>query len=152
MKQVIALASAIAIFSALAGAQAIQVVQGNVASGSTDALNPVKVGGKYNSGGVSLSDGQRGDLQLDANGYLKVNVVAGSSGNAAASATGSAVPSSADYQGLNVSGTLRGATGVNPSGSVYAQQVDLASAAGTTLDTNSGNKSAGTIRVVLATD
>jgi hypothetical protein len=67
-------------------------------------------------------------------------------------ATGSAVPSQADYAGVNVAGTLRGATGVNPSGSKYAQEVDLASVAGTTTDTNSGNKSAGSQRVVIATD
>ena len=111
------------------------VVQGNVASGGTDAGSPVKVGGKYNSGGVTLSDGQRGDLQLDASGFLKVNVAAGSSGNAAASATGSSVPASADYAGINVAGNLRGWTGVNPSGSIYAGQVDIASIAGSTVAT-----------------
>jgi hypothetical protein len=42
------------------------------------------------------------------------------------------VPADADYGGVNVAGTLRGTTGVNPSGSIYAQQVDLASVAGTT--------------------
>lgn len=89
---------------------------------------------------------------LDASGFLKVNVAAGSGGNGAASNTGSAVPTQADYQGVNVAGTLRGATAVNPSGSVYAQQTDLASVAGTTADVNSGNKSAGTLRVVIATD
>lgn len=47
-------------------------------------------------------------------------------------ATGAAVPASADYEGINVGGTLRGVTGVNPSGTVYAQQVDLASVGGTT--------------------
>lgn len=45
--------------------------------------------------------------------------------------TGSAVPTSADYEGINVAGTLRGATGVNPSGSIYATQIDLASVGGT---------------------
>lgn len=64
---------------------------------------------------------------------LNVNIVGGSSGNAAASLTGSAVPTSADYQGVNVGGTLRGSTGVNPSGTVYATQIDLASVAGTTI-------------------
>lgn len=51
---------------------------------------------------------------------------------ASVGATGSAVPASADYEGINVAGTLRGATGVNPSGTVYAQQVDVASVGGTT--------------------
>jgi hypothetical protein len=85
---------------------------------------------------------------------LPVTVVSGggSGSNAAAGATGSAVPAQADYQGVNVGGTLRGQTAVNPSGSIYAAQVDLASIAGTTADTNSGNKSAGTLRIVIATD
>jgi len=103
--------------------------------------------GFKDSSGTNMAAGN-----LDASGYLKVNVAAGSGGNGAASNTGSSVPTQADYQGVNVSGTLRGQTGVNPSGSVYAAQQDLASIAGTTADTNSGNKSAGTLRVVIATD
>src|SRR6476469_67770 len=47
---------------------------GGVASGSADSGNPLKVGGKYNSTPITLTDGNRGDVQLDANGYLKVNV------------------------------------------------------------------------------
>lgn len=46
--------------------------------------------------------------------------------------TGAAVPAAAGYQGLNVAGNLVGATGVNPSGTVYAQQMDLTSVGGTT--------------------
>lgn len=75
-----------------------------------------------------------------------------STGNSAASATGAVVPASADYQGLNVGGTLRGATGVNPSGSVFAEQVDLASVAGTTTATGNGTTNAGTQRVTLSSD
>lgn len=44
---------------------------GNVASGATDAGNPVKVGGRYNTAAPTLTNGQRGDLQLDVNGQLK---------------------------------------------------------------------------------
>jgi hypothetical protein len=127
-------------------------VGGNVASGASDSGNPVKAGGVYNSSAPTFTTGQRGDLQIDSSGYLKVNVSAGSAGNGAASNTGSAVPAQADYGGVNVAGTLRGQTAVNPSGSIYAAQVDIASLAGTTADTNSGSKSAGTLRVVLATD
>jgi hypothetical protein len=64
---------------------------------------------------------------------LPVSIVAGSAANAAAGATGSAVPASADYVGLDIGGTLRGQTGVNPTGSVFAAQVDLASLGGTAL-------------------
>lgn len=44
---------------------------GNAASGATDAGNPVKVGGKYNASAPTLTDGQRGDAQLDVNGNWK---------------------------------------------------------------------------------
>lgn len=71
--------------------------------------------------------------------------------SAAVGSTGSAVPSSADYAGLNVGGTLRGATGVNPSGSIYAQQVDVASFAGTTAVIGSGTAT-GALRVELPTN
>lgn len=53
-------------------------------------------------------------LPLDGSGYLKVNVSAGSSGNAAASATGSAVPSDADYMGFDSGGNLVGVSSSNP--------------------------------------
>jgi hypothetical protein len=51
-------------------------VQGNAASGASDAGNPVKVGGVYNSAAPTLTNGQRGDLQLDASGNLKVATTA----------------------------------------------------------------------------
>lgn len=46
------------------------VSTGNAASGATDYGNPVKVGGRYNTSFPTLSDGQRGDLQLDSSGRL----------------------------------------------------------------------------------
>lgn len=55
------------------GATADQV-QGNVASAATDSGNPVKVGGKYNSTAPTFTDGQRGDLQLNNKGLVKVEV------------------------------------------------------------------------------
>jgi fibronectin-binding autotransporter adhesin len=95
------------------------------------------VGGSvYNTSAPAPTNGQTMALQADSSGNLKVNVAAGSSGNAAAGATGSAVPASADYLGLNVGGTLRGQTGVNPAGSVYAAQIDIASFNGNQLTGN----------------
>ena len=93
--------------------------------------------------------------------------VTGAGSNASVGATGSAVPASATYDGINVAGTMRGATGVNPSGSIFAQQVDLASilgvtivaasagvqkvgiagATGTTLDGTAGSPSIGVLTV-----
>lgn len=55
--------------------------------------------------------------------------------NPSVSATGAAVPASGTYIGINVAGNLRGQTGVNPSGSVYAAQIDIASVAGATVAT-----------------
>lgn len=49
-----------------------EVVTGNVASGSVDSGNPVKVGGKYNLTAPTLLDGNRGDLQVDSRGNLHV--------------------------------------------------------------------------------
>lgn len=49
-------------------------VTGNVASGATDSGNPAKVGGVYNTSKPVLTTGQRGDLQLEANGSLDVSL------------------------------------------------------------------------------
>ncbi len=58
-------------------------------------------------------------LSCDTSGGLRISgTITG--GNDAASATGSAVPAKGDYLAVNTSGTLRGLTGTNPSGSVYA--------------------------------
>lgn len=46
--------------------------EGQVASGATDVGNPVKVGGRYNNSPPTLTDGQRGDAQLDVNANVKV--------------------------------------------------------------------------------
>jgi hypothetical protein len=74
-----------------------------------------------------------GSTALSATGSnLNVNVSGGST-NPAAGLTGSAPPTSADYSGINVGATLRGRTGVNPTGTVYAAQTDLTSLNGVSL-------------------
>jgi len=45
-------------------------VDGNVASGATDTGNPVKIGGVFNTTLPTVTDGQRVDQQLSANGEL----------------------------------------------------------------------------------
>lgn len=55
-----------------AGVNGLLAVGGNVAEDAADAGNPVKVGGVYNAADVELDDGDRGNLQLDINGYTKV--------------------------------------------------------------------------------
>jgi hypothetical protein len=53
---------------------ATTVMSGNIASGSADSGDPVKVGGIYHSAAPTLSDGQRGDLQVDSSGRLITNI------------------------------------------------------------------------------
>ena len=86
-------------------------------TGTTPGTAPGKtgiVGGIYNSSAPTATTGQTLPVQLDASGNLKVNVAAGSSGNAAASATGSAVPADAGYTGFNSGGNLVGVSSTNP--------------------------------------
>lgn len=45
-------------------------VQGNIASGAADSGNPVKSGGRYNATQPTLTDGQRGDVQLSSRGRI----------------------------------------------------------------------------------
>lgn len=113
---------------------------------------PGPIMGVYNSSPVTFSNGATGPLQMDVNGYLNVDVKAGSSGNAAASATGSAVPASADYCGINVGGTLRGCTGSNPTGSSFAAHVDWIGVNGVTPLTGNGTTGTGSARVTIASD
>jgi len=65
---------------------------------------------------------------VDASG-TQVTSFGGAGSNAAASATGSAVPSSASYTGLNVSGTHRGWTGLSL-GSQFAGTVAIVDGSG----------------------
>jgi hypothetical protein len=58
--------------SALAASLENVTVTGNVAHGSADSGNPVKVGGVYNAVAPSLLNGQRADLQFDSTGSLRV--------------------------------------------------------------------------------
>lgn len=59
------------------GAGANQV-QGNSAAGATDVGNPVKAGGVYvGASPPTLTTGQRGDLQLNARGSLRVELANG---------------------------------------------------------------------------
>lgn len=64
-------------------------VGGTVASAATDSGNPVKVGGKYNSSPVNLTNGQRGDIQLGQSGQLFVSAARNSDATGAVYADGS---------------------------------------------------------------
>lgn len=57
--------------------KSINTSLGGVASGATDSGNPVKTGGVYNSTPPTLTNGQRGDTQMDASGNTKVTQATG---------------------------------------------------------------------------
>jgi hypothetical protein len=78
------------------------------------------MGGTYNSAPFILADGDLSPFQLDVNGNLRVTVTGGSSSNPAAGSTGSPVPASASYTGVNIGGTLFGITGLNLTNAVPA--------------------------------
>ena len=73
--------TAAASLSVAPASDATFVTIGNVASGAADSLAPVKVGGKYNSANITLTDGQRGDLQVDAGGNLRTRLVGANLGS-----------------------------------------------------------------------
>jgi hypothetical protein len=52
------------------------IAVGNVASAASDSGNPVKTGGKYNSTKPTLTNGQRGDTQVEINGATAVSLYA----------------------------------------------------------------------------
>lgn len=106
-------------------------------TGGTSATIGVAVPSTVTPIGVKDKSGNLAYPLLDADGNLRVNVSAASTStaNPAASSTGSAVPASASYEGINVGGTLRGITGVNPTGSVYSPQIDVASWGATVMST-----------------
>jgi len=70
-------------------------VQGNVAAGTTDVGNPVKVGGEYLTTLPTLTNGQRGDMMLSSRSELLVSLyssgtsITGAANNADAIAAGS---------------------------------------------------------------
>lgn len=58
-------------------------VIGTKAAG-TAATNSLLTGGVYNSSALTLTNGQQASLQFDANGNLKINIIAGASSGAVA--------------------------------------------------------------------
>lgn len=65
-------------------------VVGNVADGAADSGNPVKIGGVYKSGPPTLTNGQRGDIGIDAQENLKVSLWSGVVANSFTSGGGDA--------------------------------------------------------------
>lgn len=123
-------------------------VIGTKAAG-TAATNSLLTGCVYNASGVAPADTNQVSLQCDSAGNVKVSGI------------GVAQASPTSGQTLSLIG---GAAATSPptttAGNTYplsmttagGLRTDLSSLAGTATDTNSGNKSAGTLRNVLATD
>jgi hypothetical protein len=82
------------------------LTQGSSDSGTSDSGYPVKVGGKYNAAAPTFSDGQRGDLQLDTSGNLKIT------GAVWAITSPGSVTGQSVYRNINL-----GTSGVNIKGS-----------------------------------
>lgn len=136
------------------GGGGLSVVDQTVFVQGTSAFTPT--GGVFNDT-ATLTSGQEGTVRLTTKRALIADV--DTTGNALYSAItsgvltpGSAIPSTGIYIGGNVGGTGRGWTFVNPTGTVYAGQIDIASLAGTTIKTGSGNGTAGSGNNYIPTD
>jgi hypothetical protein len=87
-------------------------ILGNVASGTTDSGNPVKIGGVYSSTLPTLSAGQRGDIQLSSHG---AQIVSGAAPVGSAPADNPISVSGLDGSGLkrSISTDANGVVNVN---------------------------------------
>lgn len=103
-------------------------VQGTVAGGTAATASQL-AGGVYNSTPITLSNGQGAAHQLDANGYLRVNVMTGGGGS---SAFGAAFPASGVALGMSQGGNLVGVTGT--SGNLNVQCANCSGSGVSTVD------------------
>lgn len=83
---------AIASGAIAAGAQVDLLTMRQTVAAGTAASNSLLTGGQYNSTPITLTNTQGSALQLDANGYLKVNTAAGAAAGGTSSNFGSAFP------------------------------------------------------------
>jgi hypothetical protein len=98
-----------ALNGAATNANQIAVI-GSVAGG-TPAANSNMVGGQYNSTPITLLNTQQAALQLDANGFIKVNIAAGAAAGGTSSTFGAAFPSVGTAMGMLQSGNMVAITG-----------------------------------------
>jgi hypothetical protein len=146
-------------------------VVGAAASGASKVGNPVQTGGVFNTTQPTVTNGQAVENQATARG-AQIVATGVDTFNVSVNA---ALPAGSNVIGhvVNDSGSTTAVTGnvtvVQPTGSSLHtvldansgvdigklsanQSVNVSQVAGTATDTNSGNKSNGTLRVVLATD
>jgi hypothetical protein len=115
------------------------VVAGTVASGVADVGNGIKVSGIFNSSPPTFTNGQRGDLQVDASGFLKVNISAGAAAGGTSSSFSAAMPASGTAVGAS-DGTLMKPLLIDGSGNL---KVNIA-AGGVAAQTDNTGFTAGT--------
>lgn len=130
------------------------VTGGNVASGATDSGNPVKVGGVYHASPITLTDGQRGDAQLDASGNIKVNIAAGASSGAVAQGSTTSGQTGSLIQGAVTTAAPTYTTGqTSPISLTTAggQRTDLSSVGGTAVAAGA-SLAAASVPTAIATD
>lgn len=123
------------------GSSGLSVVDQTIWVQGTSAFTPS--GGVFNDT-ATLSSGQEGTFRLTTKRAVITDV--DTTGSALYSAItsgvgtpGAAVPTTGIYFGGNVAGNFRGWTGVNPTGTVFAQQGDIASVGGTQMNVNYGS-------------
>lgn len=75
-------------------------------NGGTSGGNSMLVGGTFNSTPLTLSNTQQAAVQIDTNGYLKVNIAAGSPAGGTSSSFGSTFPGAGTAIGGKNSGNM----------------------------------------------
>lgn len=92
----------------------VAIAKGDVASGSADSGNPVKVGAKYNSTQPTFTDGQRADMQVDSRGNLRMGLYANNTQTTASfkadNADADAISATANKLGVMSRGTVYNGT------------------------------------------
>lgn len=132
-------------------------VQGAAASGAAKAGNPVQMGGVFNTTQPTVTTGQAVEAQATARGALivatGVDVFHATIDNSTLAVTQSGtwnVGTVTTVTSITNTVTVSGTVTANQGGAPWSNNVTQW--AGTAVDVNSGLKSAGTLRVVLATD
>ena len=137
------------------------VLQGNAALSATNGIfanllqgnavlstsNPIFMTGTGTAGSAATNP-------ITVQGIASMTPLLANPGTAAnwgIGAIGSSVVSNGYYNSINVGGTTRGWTGVNPTGTTYAGQIDLTSVGGTLVALGSTTASA-SIPVVIASN
>lgn len=83
------------------------------ASGGTAATNALLAAGQFNSSPITLTTTQQAALQVDASGFLKVNVAAGGASGGTSSTFGATFPGTGTAAGMSQAGNMVALTGTS---------------------------------------